>query len=140
MAGAVGGTERLSDWIGVLIAGETIPFCLHSILAVGGTGSLSCHAAAGALSFTVARTTGAASAGPWPTNRSTKRHQRALSKAQKFRQRLGGSLCTDDPFPEKPKGMHWRTYGRLAERGEALDEQAERAGLAMFGALMADWQ
>lgn len=67
-------------------------------------------------------------------------YQRALSKAQKFRQRLGGSLCTDDPFPEKPKGMHWRTYDRLAERGEALDEQAERAGLAMFGALMAHWQ
>jgi phage terminase small subunit len=21
----------------------------------------------------------------------------------------GGSKCTDDPFPEKPKGMHWRT-------------------------------
>lgn len=42
----------------------------------------------------------------------------------------------DDPFPEKPKGMHWRTYDMLAERGEALDEQAERAGLAMFGRLL----
>lgn len=62
-------------------------------------------------------------------------YQRALSKAQTFRQRLGGSPCTDDPFPEKPKGMHWRTYDRLAERGEALDAQAERAGLAMFGRL-----
>jgi hypothetical protein len=40
-------------------------------------------------------------------------YQRALSQAQKFRQRLGGSPCTDDPFPEKPKGMHWRTYDRL---------------------------
>lgn len=62
-------------------------------------------------------------------------HFRALTQAQKFRQRLGGSPCTDDPFPEKPKGMHWRTYDRLAERGEALDEQAEQAGLEMFGRL-----
>ena len=66
-------------------------------------------------------------------------YQRALSKAQKFRQRLGGSPCTDDSFPEKPKGMHWRTYDRLIERGEALDEQAERAGLAMFGRLLGNW-
>jgi hypothetical protein len=63
-------------------------------------------------------------------------YQRALSKAQKFRQRLGGSPCTDDPFPEKPKGMHWRTYDRFVERGEAFDEQAEQAGMAMFGRLL----
>jgi hypothetical protein len=63
-------------------------------------------------------------------------HQRALSQAQKFRQRLGGSPCMDDPFPGKPKGMHWRTYDRLSRRGEALDEQAERAGMAIFGRLL----
>ena len=40
-------------------------------------------------------------------------HQRGLWKAQKIRMRLGGSASILDDFPEKPKGMHWRTYERL---------------------------
>jgi hypothetical protein len=38
---------------------------------------------------------------------------RALHKAQDVRRRLGGSANMVEPFPEKPKGMHWRTYERL---------------------------
>src|SRR5450432_1217786 len=41
---------------------------------------------------------------------------RGLQKAQAIRQRLGGSASVMDPFPEKPKGMHWRTYDRLHRR------------------------
>lgn len=48
---------------------------------------------------------------------------RLTSKAQKIRMRLGGSASLMEFFPEKPKGMHWRTYERL--RAEA--EQAEQA-------------
>jgi hypothetical protein len=38
---------------------------------------------------------------------------RALHKAQSIRERLGGSANMMAPFPEKPKGMHWKTYERL---------------------------
>ena len=40
---------------------------------------------------------------------------RSLLKAQKIRMRLGGSGCPADLFPDKPKGMHWRTYDRMCE-------------------------
>jgi hypothetical protein len=49
---------------------------------------------------------------------------RALHRAQDIRRRLGGSANMMEPFPEKPKGMHWSTYDRLWwEHHEAEMEQ-----------------
>jgi hypothetical protein len=47
--------------------------------------------------------------------------QRGVSKAQKIRMRLGGSVNLFEPFPEKPKRMHWLTYLRLRARAEAAE-------------------
>jgi hypothetical protein len=39
--------------------------------------------------------------------------ERGISTARKIRMRLGGAPNITRPFPDKPKGMHWRTYDRL---------------------------
>jgi hypothetical protein len=38
---------------------------------------------------------------------------RGVGRAQKIRLKLCGSPNLLEPFPDKPKGMHWRTYARL---------------------------
>jgi hypothetical protein len=53
---------------------------------------------------------------------------RALHKAQEIRERLGGSMNMTKTFPEKPKGMHWKTYEQLWwEHHEA--DMAQLAGM-----------
>jgi hypothetical protein len=48
---------------------------------------------------------------------------RASAKARKIRERLGDDGCFDDPFPAKPKGMHWRTYDKLERQCEIYEDQ-----------------
>jgi hypothetical protein len=50
---------------------------------------------------------------------------REMEQAQKIRMRLGGTGSIDEPFPDKPKGMHWTTFNRLETRAERLERQAD---------------
>jgi hypothetical protein len=42
-------------------------------------------------------------------------------EACKLRLRLGGVASTAAPFPDRPRGMHRRTYARLLHRAEKLE-------------------
>jgi len=48
---------------------------------------------------------------------------RAATRASKIRRKLGSSGALQTPFPEKPKGMHWRTYERLRQQEAELTAQ-----------------
>ena len=54
------------------------------------------------------------------SQRALPRH-RAISRARKIRRRLGGSASVMDEFPERPKGMHMKTYNRLRRSYERFD-------------------
>jgi hypothetical protein len=42
-----------------------------------------------------------------------------LEQARKIRMKLGGGVDLLAPFPQRPKGMHRRTFQRLRARAEA---------------------
>src|SRR5215217_924481 len=48
---------------------------------------------------------------------------RALHKCQRIRQRLGGSANMTEPFPPKPKGMHFDTYFKLWREHDRADRE-----------------
>lgn len=50
------------------------------------------------------------------------RRWRALRMAQKIRVRLGGSANALTPLPQKPRGMHTRTYVRLLTEASAAEQ------------------
>ena len=65
---------------------------------------------------------------PAATQRSQQRPyrcQRAISRVQKLRMRLGGSANLLEPFPARPRGMHRMTYYRLLDR--AMTAQGARS-------------
>jgi hypothetical protein len=58
---------------------------------------------------------------------------RALSKAQAIRERLGGSASLGRRFPAKPKGMWWSTYRRLRASSEDMWVACLHAGPVACG-------
>ena len=56
-------------------------------------------------------------------SQSENRRHCALSKSQNIRMRLGGSPSILDLFPDKPPGMHRRTYGRLFNKAAAAQDR-----------------
>jgi hypothetical protein len=44
-----------------------------------------------------------------------------------IKMRLGGSNDPLEPFPQKPRGMHWRTYLRLRDQANAAEAAAMTA-------------
>lgn len=60
------------------------------------------------------------------------RAYRLMRKAQKIRRRLGGSPALGDPFPDKPKGMHWNTYRRLLREIEEAEYESWIAAAERF--------
>jgi hypothetical protein len=51
-------------------------------------------------------------------------HQQRFAHLQKIRMRLGGSPNMFDQFPDKPKGMHWRTYERWRRVHDVAEERS----------------
>jgi hypothetical protein len=58
-------------------------------------------------------------------------HHRGLGKAQKIRMQLGGSPNMMEEFPDRPKGMHWRTYERQRDTHDAVAARS-MVGLTQF--------
>jgi hypothetical protein len=57
----------------------------------------------------------------WPTPRSAKIAATARCRANKVRQQFGGETGMTSMLPDRPKGMHKRTYRRL--RSEILNAE-----------------
>lgn len=55
---------------------------------------------------------------------------RDLSRTQNIRIRLGGSGSMADSFPDKPTGMHWKTYKKLESQANWWEEKSNRSMLA----------
>ncbi|MEA3487491.1 MAG: hypothetical protein U9R20_07525 [Thermodesulfobacteriota bacterium] len=66
-------------------------------------------------------------------SQQTQRYERLMEKARANRKRLGGGDDLWAPFPEKLKGMHWKTYQRLREEAEHANLLSLILGMQRLG-------
>ena len=57
------------------------------------------------------------------------RQEAALRRCQRIRQKLGGSAKMAEPFPDRPKGMHHKTYWGLFLEYEKANQEYTQAML-----------
>jgi hypothetical protein len=65
---------------------------------------------------------------------------RGLGTAQKIRMRLGASPNMMEAFPDKPKGMHWRTYDRLRRRPDLAKARSMMGLMRYVDSRRAHWR
>jgi hypothetical protein len=71
------------------------------------------------------------------TSQSESGRDRAVRRADKIRQRLGGDPDISAPFPKKPKGMWRQTYQQLCEQAFGAKMEADEAFALSVGRLLA---
>jgi len=59
-------------------------------------------------------------------------YERASRKSRKIIKRLGGEPF-DNPYPKKPKHMHWKTYNRLIAEAEYHEDMSWKLAERHFG-------
>lgn len=61
------------------------------------------------------------------------REDRQANRAHNLRRKLGGVAGFDRPFPEKPKGMHWKTYKCICDEIDHLEYVSMTSMMQRFG-------
>lgn len=69
-------------------------------------------------------------------SQQVQRYERLMRKAQAIMEHLGGGADLWEPFPDKPKGMHWKTYHRLRHKAEQASHLSTTLAAQQFGC---DW-
>lgn len=60
---------------------------------------------------------------------------RMAERAHDLRRKLGGVAGFDAPFPKKPKGMHWKTYNRMLDEIDFLEETSVAMAMRKLGGI-----
>jgi hypothetical protein len=61
------------------------------------------------------------------------REDRQATRAHRLRRKLGGHAGFEQPFPDKPKGMHWKTYQQMCDEIDYLEQTSMMSMMQRFG-------
>lgn len=60
----------------------------------------------------------------------------AMGRLWRKQQKIEGRLLDGDSYYQKPKGMHWRTFNRLADKIDEIEQQKDVVCFARLGPLL----